>query len=122
MTNKQKIMFVVILLSIAFAGNSFAWEECSWHEVGYNKTHFPNQGDWCPDGKFITQLDIDGGGYGSKNMGNYPIIKSVKCCKPKSSPKSTTSGIGVKKSALTSSDIKEIWAAIDEIKGKLGMK
>ena len=122
MAKKFMIIFYVILFSAIFPFISFAWEDCSWHEVGYNKTHFANQGDWCPDGKFITQLDLDGGGYGSKNMGNFPVIKSVKCCRPESSPNSSAGGERLVPYSLTTSDVKDIWNAIDEIKAKLGMQ
>ena len=112
-----------IICLIFFAGTSYGWEDCSWHEVGYNKSHFTNQGDWCPNGKFITQLDFDGGGYGSKNMGNYPIVGRVKCCRPSPvAPKKQTGDIGTRQSFLTTSDMSDIWEEINKIKKALGIK
>ena len=112
-----------ILYLIFLASASYAWEDCSWHKVGYNKSHFSNQGDWCPNGKFITQLDFDGGGYGSKNMGNYPMVGSVKCCRPSPvSSNQTDSGLGKKQSAITNSDTNDIWMEINKIKKALGIE
>jgi hypothetical protein len=67
------IVFTLLTVSI---GSS----ECGWFAVGYNKSHF-DQGEWCPRGWIITQLDFDGGGYGNNNMGNFPIVARVKCCR-----------------------------------------
>jgi hypothetical protein len=119
MVKKQKIILTVILLSIAFAGDCFAWEDCSWHEVGYNKTHFPNQGDWCPNGKFIIQLDFDGGGYGSQDMGNYPIVKSVKCCRPASMATGSASSGERSVASLPPSEARRLQEQIDVLRDEI---
>ena len=111
-----------ILCFIILTGTSYGWEDCGWYKVGYNKTHFTNQGGWCPDGKFITQLDFDGGGYGSKNMGNYPIVGQVKCCRPSSvSTKKQTGEKSRQTYSLTQSDADQIWKEITKIKQVLGI-
>lgn len=77
----QKIVLVVASAIVStLLTISIACSECGWFTVGYNKTHF-DQGEWCPRGWIITQLDFDGGGYGNNNMGNFPIVARVKCCR-----------------------------------------
>ncbi len=54
------------------------WDEpCSWERVGYQKSHHPDKGNWCPEGSFITQMDLDNAGDDDAS----PIIGSVRCCK-----------------------------------------
>ena len=115
-------IFWLIFVSLFWIPSlAYSWEKCSWYNIGYNKTHFSNQGDWCPYGMFITQIDLDGGGYGDNNMGNYPIVGKVKCCKPTGSRgylpiKRTPRGGGKADSAsVTREDIRLIWQQIDEI-------
>jgi len=59
----------------AFEADS--WGSCSWTEVGYDKSHF-QRGNWCPDGSFLTQLDLDGDT--SHGDHNGPIVGRAKCC------------------------------------------
>ena len=47
-----------------------------WRTVGYNQSHSP-QGEWCPSGTFISQLDLDGDN--SHGADNGPIIAGVLC-------------------------------------------
>ena len=120
---KQFTLYWVAILSIAWITPAVSdWGKCGWYNVGYNKSHFSNQGNWCPSGMFITQLDLDGGGYGNNNMGNYPMVGRVKCCAPiggggylpvKRTPRS---GGGKGDSGFaTQDDINLIWLQIDEI-------
>ncbi|WP_143005608.1 hypothetical protein [Desulforhopalus singaporensis] len=111
------LMFIALLSSPQFV---YCWEKCGVYKIGYNKSHFSNQGQWCPNGYFITQLDLDGGGYGGDKMGNYPIVGNVTCCKPsgtqgylpvKRTPRSGKSDAG----GVTREDIRLIWQQIDEI-------
>lgn len=117
MAIKQKIALAAPIVSMAFGVNCFAWEDCSWHEVGYGKTHFSDQGDWCPDGKFIIQLDFDGGGYGRNDMGNYPIAKSVKCCRPAST--ATAQDDGRSSQSLPPSEARYLQDQIDELRREI---
>jgi len=51
--------------------------DCVW--VNVKNSHQPEK--WCPDGSFLTGFDLDGGGYGSRAEGDYPIVKRALCCK-----------------------------------------
>ena len=51
-------------------------DECSWVDIGGNKSHYPEQGEWCPAGSFISRIDLDG----CESGGNCPIIGRVRCC------------------------------------------
>jgi len=57
------------------------WDSCTWQEIGYDKSHF-QIGGWCPEGTFLTQLDLDGDT--SHGDWNGPVIGRAKCCKPSS--------------------------------------
>jgi len=61
------------------------WCDCAWHEIGYDKSHFTSLGDWCPEGTYIVQLDLDNADaeYGPANS---PIVGRVKCCRPCDGP------------------------------------
>lgn len=59
------------------AENASAWGSCSWHPVGFQKSHF-DQGDWCPAGSFVTDLDLDPEVL--NGPGNSPIVGEVRCC------------------------------------------
>jgi hypothetical protein len=54
------------------------WGSCVWNIVGAQKSH-GDKGNWCPDGYFITQFDLDG----DKNYSAHdaPFVGRVKCCK-----------------------------------------
>ena len=54
------------------------WGSCSWHKVGYDKSHF-QVGGWCPAGSYITQIDLDGDP--SHGPGNSPVVGQVRCCR-----------------------------------------
>ena len=54
-----------------------SWGSCSWVEIGYDKSHF-QMGNWCPDGSFLTQLDLDGDT--SHGDSNGPVVVRAKCC------------------------------------------
>jgi len=60
-----------------FDPDSLRHTKCDWVKV--QDSHQPT--NWCPDGSFITGLDLDGGGYGSRAEGDYPIIAKALCCK-----------------------------------------
>ena len=47
--------------------------QCTWEPVGREKSHHMDQGDWCPEGHLLRQLDIDG--LGGEHVGN------AMCCK-----------------------------------------
>ena len=58
---------------------SSKWSACSWRPVakrGLN-SHQPFP-DWCPDGTFLTQLDLDGDRDGSEY--DEPVIGQARCC------------------------------------------
>ena len=65
--------------SLAMSPNA-GWCDCSWQDVGYNKSHFTNQGSWCPQGTYPTQFDLDNASSYGEN--NSPIVRSVRCCRP----------------------------------------
>ena len=55
------------------------WEDCKWVEIGMQKSH-QGSGTWCPDGYFITQLDLDADSRFSAH--DSPGIGKIRCCKP----------------------------------------
>ena len=56
---------------------SNGWEDCRWVEVGAAKSHQMQY--FCPDGYYITGLDLDGPKQYSGN--DAPIVGQVQCCK-----------------------------------------
>jgi hypothetical protein len=54
------------------------WASCSWTDVGYDRSHF-NQGDWCPAGSFLTQLDLDSDH--SHSTRDSPVVGRARCCR-----------------------------------------
>jgi len=64
-----------------FPGSVFTgWGASVWVDVGYDKSHFPTQGDWCPNGMFLTQLDLDGDS--SHGPHNGAIVGKARCTSP----------------------------------------
>ena len=51
--------------------------KCTWVAVGYDKSHRHEAGEWCSEGSFIKQVDIDGCPQGPENC---PVIGQVLCC------------------------------------------
>lgn len=61
------------------AGSTSQWNTCSWFKVeqqGIN-SHQPLLA-WCPNGSFITQIDLDADAASSAN--DSPVIGQVQCC------------------------------------------
>lgn len=54
-----------------------SWGDCSWQPVGWLKSHGKN-GDWCPDGTFLTQLDLDRAA--GKSDSDNPVVGRAQCC------------------------------------------
>jgi hypothetical protein len=58
------------------------WGACNWVKVPEKgiKSHQPRPA-WCPNGSFITQIDLDGG----SNLHGHdaPVVGQVRCCKMK---------------------------------------
>jgi hypothetical protein len=52
---------------------------CEWVRVGAERSHQPGP-DWCPEGSFLTQFDLDG----ESNLSptDAPIVGQAKCCRP----------------------------------------
>ncbi|MFB3764714.1 MAG: trypsin-like serine protease [Methanotrichaceae archaeon] len=57
---------------------SNGWDSCSWVKVGPLNSHQPLPA-WCPEGSFITALDLDA--CGDCNSWDSPVIGQVRCCK-----------------------------------------
>ena len=54
---------------------------CSWEEVGYDKSHYQDENEWCPAGSFIRKIDLDGcGSETGRSERDCPIIGRVQCC------------------------------------------
>jgi hypothetical protein len=53
------------------------YSDCDWQEIGYEKTHRKEAGNWCEAGSFLVQLDLDSGG---DSPDAYPIVARAKCC------------------------------------------
>ena len=47
--------------------------ECNWLDVGREKSHYPDKGDWCPANEFISQFDL--------NLGGGAHVIAARCCK-----------------------------------------
>ena len=61
-------------------GAPAAWESCDWmpvQQAGIN-SHRPEQA-WCPDGSYLTQLDLDAVGDASAN--DSPVVGQARCCR-----------------------------------------
>lgn len=56
---------------------SNGWGDCRWVQVGAQKSH--QQQIFCPDGYYITGLDLDGPREYSGN--DAPIVGQAQCCK-----------------------------------------
>jgi hypothetical protein len=50
-------------------------EDCLIEMVGPERTHWSEQGPWCPPGRFIVQMNFDTRGW-NKEM----FVKNVLCC------------------------------------------
>lgn len=46
---------------------------CSWVQIGFNKSHYPDRGPWCDPGWIIREIDVNSGR-------GKPYIAQVKCC------------------------------------------
>lgn len=55
-----------------------SWGHCVWKKVGAIESH-GDRGNWCPDGYFITQFDLEGDKKYSAH--DTPYVGRVKCCK-----------------------------------------
>ncbi len=55
--------------------NSHMTLECNnkWEQVGREKSHEQNNGDWCPDGHFVNEFDL--------NLGGGTYVAYARCCK-----------------------------------------
>jgi hypothetical protein len=64
------------VLCSKLGGSSYAvWGSTYWMDVGTAKSHQP--GEWCLDGAFITQIDLDRDG--SLDPNDSPIVGHAKC-------------------------------------------
>ena len=55
------------------------WADCQWIKIGATNSH-QGAGQWCPNGYFITQIDLDGDSKLASH--DSPFIGQIKCCKP----------------------------------------
>ena len=54
-----------------------AWTGCAWHEVETaTATSLERTDPWCPEGKFLTQFDLDGG----TDPARAPVVGRAHCC------------------------------------------
>ena len=60
----------------AFRGSQ--WHRCEWVEVGPQKSLGINL-DWCPDGTFLTQVDLDS--YNHYSPYDSPVVGRARCCR-----------------------------------------
>ncbi|MCK0142780.1 S1 family peptidase [Aliiroseovarius sp. F20344] len=61
--------------------SSASWGSCTWVEVqrrGVNS--HGKRPDWCPDGHYLTALDLDGDRAYSAN--DTPVVGAAQCCRP----------------------------------------
>ena len=67
-----------------FRDDKFVWSSCKDMDIGFNKSHGYDTSDWCPNGYFISQMDMNTGKKEVKKRATphmSPIIAKVKCCK-----------------------------------------
>lgn len=63
-----------------FNPNRLRHVNCTWVKVHPTiNSHQPKK--WCPDGSFLTGLDLDGGGFGTRAEGDYPVVGQAYCCR-----------------------------------------
>ena len=63
------------------SGNKVSgWSSSTWVNVGGTKSHQPNQA-WCPDGSYLTRLDLDGDKRYSEH--DAPVIGAALCSTPR---------------------------------------
>jgi V8-like Glu-specific endopeptidase len=63
------------------AGLAPTWGACDWVDVerrGINS--HAKRPDWCPDGSYLTALDLDGDRRYSAN--DAPVVGAAQCCRP----------------------------------------
>jgi hypothetical protein len=53
------------------------WSSCQWVDVGAIKSHNAGTG-WCPEGSFLTQIDLDGV---AADGHDAPVVGKARCCK-----------------------------------------
>jgi hypothetical protein len=54
------------------------WTDCQWVEVGAQRSHQVGTA-WCPNGSFMTQLDLDGDR--SLAAHDAPVVGRARCCR-----------------------------------------
>lgn len=64
---------------VAASASATLWGDCEWNPVGREGGHRPNQ-DWCGNGSFLTQLDLDG--IAGIDAHESPVVAQARCCKP----------------------------------------
>ncbi len=79
----RPVLFVVTVvwcmaIQPAFAGSG--WGECRWMEIGPARSHQAGTGAWCPEGFFLTQLDLDSST--SLDGHDSPYVGRARCCRP----------------------------------------
>lgn len=86
------------------------WSSCSWVpiEQGGQNSHQPTQ--LCPDGSFLTALDLDG----DKTISGHdsPVIGQARCCKVAGAENlnwGSTSWVGVEKAGINSHNMHGTW-------------
>lgn len=57
-------------------GSTLTWSACSWNTVGLTESHQQGLLQWCQDGRFITQLDLDSSSSGADS----PYVGRARCC------------------------------------------
>jgi serine/threonine protein kinase len=74
--NDSPIISQVRCCGLSGFGN---WGASSWVGVEQKGINSHQPGDWCPNGSFFTQIDLDGGPFDDLDA---PVIGQVRCAKP----------------------------------------
>jgi hypothetical protein len=72
------LLTVIPFVPVPTATTTPVWGQCTWVQVGLTRSFdAPNGPRWCPDGSFLTGLDLD---RTDEDPVFSPIIGQVQCC------------------------------------------
>ncbi|KMY67260.1 hypothetical protein AAU61_10340 [Desulfocarbo indianensis] len=87
------------------------WASCAWHKVGQAKKNSHQMlPAWCPNGSFLTQIDLDADAKSSAH--DSPKVGQVRCCKLSGAQYQrwgSSYWIGVEKRGINSHGAGEPW-------------
>jgi hypothetical protein len=78
----KKVSSIIANPPICTGKMTYAPGACGWRYLGDTLSHSRGE-SWCPDGAYLTAVDLDGGTRFSAHDG--PIVGSARCCAPEES-------------------------------------